>query len=267
MYLILSSAQVSFAGPSVVMFLVVAGSFDLSFTTSVEFVSLYNWRSFIGFHIWGSPFSNSLSCFTARVWFFWLLKKLSVGKESCGGWDFIARKTQWANISPIGLFFSRKCDDSQTYWSTLSVKLLVSNPREKFIWRYHIFLNRTFTKNDQLLSTTIKRSWKRHEASSWSFTLFSCLLLFSTFSERGTGYNACPRRGRCHSNLGILAPKSLVTWFRGYSRLRDTQIIVTADPQSVIARSLTWKGALMQSHTDWIQLSISHNDLLFNGLF
>ena len=72
-----------------------------------------------------------------------------------------------------------------------------------------------------------------------SFTLLHTSLISRAFSERGTGNNACPRRVRCHNNLGILAPKSLVTWLRGYPRPRDIQITVTADPQLVITRSLT----------------------------
>ena len=72
-----------------------------------------------------------------------------------------------------------------------------------------------------------------------SFTLLHTFLISRAFSERETGNNACPPRVRGHNNLGILAPNLLVTWLRGYPRPRDTQIAVTADPQSVITRSLT----------------------------
>ena len=90
-YLILSSAQGSFAWTNVD---VSRGGGHLlsscySFTKSAEFVSLYNWGSFIGFHTEVVLFLTAYSVLLLE-----LLKKLSVGKESCGGRDFIVRKTE-----------------------------------------------------------------------------------------------------------------------------------------------------------------------------
>ena len=74
-----------------------------NFTKSAEFVSLYNWGSVIGFHTEVVLFLTAY-----RVLLLELLKKLRVGKESCGGRDFIVRKTECVNISPIGPFFFQK---------------------------------------------------------------------------------------------------------------------------------------------------------------
>ena len=171
-YLILSSAQASFAWPSVDVCLVVADIFYSLLRISRSLLNsfrYYNWGSVIGFHTEVVLFLTAY-----RVLLLELLKKLSVGKESCGGRDFIVRKTECVNISPIGPFFCRNCDDSQTYWSTLNVKLLITQEKNIFEGTIFFWIGRLpkMTNSSPQKSNVLGRDTNRLLGHSLYFHVF-----------------------------------------------------------------------------------------------